>query len=50
MTRQQREIFNYVGGKLSALAAVMDNQKASSVLCDALDSIVNMLDADEVTE
>ena len=50
MTRQQREILNYVGGKLSALATVMDNQKASSVLYDALKSIINLLEADEVTE
>lgn len=50
MTRPQREDLNYVAGKLSALATVMQDQKASSVLTDALDSIVNILEADEVTE
>ena len=50
MTQKQREDLNYVGGKLSALATVMENQKVASVLCDALNSIINMLDADEVTE
>ena len=48
MTRQQREDLNYVAGKLSALASVGDDQKMSSVLCDALSTIVNMLNDDEV--
>lgn len=50
MTRQQREILNYACGKLSALATVAKDQEVSSVLCDALDSILNILDVDEVTE
>ena len=50
MTKQQRENLNYVCGKLCALATVIENQGVSLVLTDALDSIVNMLDADEVTE
>lgn len=50
MTRQQREDLNYVGGKLNALVTVTKDREAASVLRDALDSIVNMLDADEVTE
>lgn len=50
MTRQQREVLNYVGGKLSALATVTERQEVSSVLTDALASIVNMLESDEVTE